>query len=416
MRRPREWTTPAAVTDHVRRLWENGKILRARLSGERLFPLAVPLTRADVQAVSDRFQDVRDWIRTLEAGSRAKRGFGYDIEWVERSFQRVGRNRFPQGIIVPTEGDALRMIGQQRAGDRFQDLAVATLAAFPALKDWLAKKPLAVLEEADDWPRILSVLAWFRDHPRPGLYLRQVDIAGVDTKFIEARTALLSELLDRILPGDPGGATASHDPSEPAIRRFERRYGLRSKPTTVRFRILDDRHRIGGLSDLAVSVSELALLKAPISRVFITENVVNGLAFPEIDDSLVIFGLGYGVEVLAPVEWLQTCAVYYWGDIDTHGFRILDWLRGVFPEVHSFLMDEATLLAHRGLIVSEKDPFTGGLTRLTEDERSVYSGLRQNRWGEHVRLEQERIAYGWWRRAVDAVAAERRSAVRMSLP
>ena len=68
--------------------------------------------------------------------------------------------------------------------------------AFPALAEWIGRRPHTLLANAADWNRILAVVAWFRDHPRSGLYLRQVDIAGVDTKFIEGRRGLLAELLD----------------------------------------------------------------------------------------------------------------------------------------------------------------------------------------------------------------------------
>ena len=33
--------------------------------------------------------------------------------------------------------------------------------------------------------------------------------------------------------------------------------------------------------------------------------------------------------------------------------------------------------------------------RLSDAERLVYEGLRDQRWGERVRLEQERIGFGW---------------------
>jgi hypothetical protein len=51
--------------------------------------------------------------------------------------------------------------------------------------------------------------------------------------------------------------------------------------------------------------------------------------------------------ILRDAAWLRECEVLYWGDIDTHGFRILDQLRAVHPHVESVLMDEETLLAHR---------------------------------------------------------------------
>ena len=83
----------------------------------------------------------------------------------------------------------------------------------------------------------------------------------------------------------------------------------------------------------------------------------------------------------------------YWGDLDTHGFAILNRARAALPNVVSVLMDEPTLLRNRDLWVEEKNPCTLELFLLTAAEQAVYQGLRQHRWGLNVRLEQERL--GW---------------------
>lgn len=88
-------------------------------------------------------------------------------------------------------------------------------------------------------------------------------------------------------------------------------------------------------------------------RVFITENKVNGLTFPPVLDALVVFGLGYGVESLAGVPWLHDVQLFYWGDIDAHGFRILAAFRTAFPSVRSMLMDGTTLATNRNLLVND---------------------------------------------------------------
>lgn len=44
-----------------------------------------------------------------------------------------------------------------------------------------------------------------------------------------------------------------------------------------------------------------------VSRVFITENETNFLAFPLMKDSLVIFGVVYGFEMLKQAERLSYC-------------------------------------------------------------------------------------------------------------
>jgi hypothetical protein len=111
--------------------------------------------------------------------------------------------------------------------------------------------------------------------------------------------------------------------------------------------------------------------------------------------ALVIFGAGYGWEALARSHWLKHCPIYYWGDIDTHGFGILDQLRGHFDHVVSFLMDRATLDAHAAIWGSEDKPLCIDLHRLTPEERALYDDLRDNRICTGLRLEQEHIGFHW---------------------
>ena len=382
-----DWSTPDDLAAEVEKLWRRGRLLSARLQRETLFPMTLRCKRPTAQVLAARFDDVRAWIRLLEEQSRARRGFGYDIVWHEINHRQLGRNRVPAGIVVPTERDGLALIGKAGEAEAFDRLASRTLTMFPALHTLIVRKPLLLVDNAAVWDRVLAVLAWFAAHPRSGLYLRQLDIPGVDTKFIEARQGLIAELLDAALAVGRSGTA-------PPLS-FEARFGLRTRPPLVRLRILDARLAIGGLTDLTVPAEQLARLSLPATRVFITENEVNGLAFPPVEDSIVIFKLGYAVELLGEVRWLADREIHYWGDIDTHGLAILDRLRAVFPQARSLLMDAATLVAHEPLWGREDAPHQGDLERLTEAERALYAGLCDNRFGDRVRLEQERIPFGW---------------------
>jgi hypothetical protein len=108
---------------------------------------------------------------------------------------------------------------------------------------------------------------------------------------------------------------------------------------------------------------------------------------------MVIFGAGYGFRNLAAIDWLRSRKLRYWGDIDTHGLAILNQFREHFPHATSLLMDKETLFAHRQHWENEPNPETAELTRLTEAEQSLYNDLRENRLGERVRLEQEKIGF-----------------------
>jgi hypothetical protein len=287
----------------------------------------------------------------------------------------------------------LAFISKARQAQRFEAVWQLTAATQPALLAWLSHRPLQALDLADRWERLLAVVAWLQAQPRPGVYLRQVDVPGVDSKFIEAHRGVLAELLDLALPPD------AVEPVAGGVGQFARRFGFLDKPLRIRFRLLDPTlPSLPGcerLPDITVDAASFADLALPLQRVFITENETNFLAFPPATSAIVVFGAGYGWEALARAAWLHRCQLHYWGDLDTHGFAILDQLRGHFPHVKSFLMDRETLLMHRLHWGEEPEPTPQDLSRLTAQEKEVYDDLRFDRLQPRLRLEQERIGFGW---------------------
>jgi hypothetical protein len=118
------------------------------------------------------------------------------------------------------------------------------------------------------------------------------------------------------------------------------------------------------------------------SYAYIVENLQTGLAFDELPGAVVFMGLGYGVDQLAHFKWLNEIRCIYWGDIDTHGFAILNRARSYLPHLKSLLMDEQTLLNHKTLWVEEKQQHSATvLPNLTDEEQSVYCGIKNNKWG-----------------------------------
>ena len=383
------WTTPDDLREQVQRHWDSGRLLAAGVKGESLFPLELRLRGPDTRALSERFEEVRQWIRELEGESR------YAIEWREVNHRLLGRNRVPARIVVPGEREALELIGKIDDAARFRVAGRehAGETAGTGRRGWHGR-PLTALEYAADWDRILAVLRWFREHPRCGLYLRQLDIAGVDTKFIEGRKPLLAELLDIVLPPEALDTDAG-------LRNFEQRYGLASKPSQVRFRILDPRLAIQGLTDLAVPAREFASLDLPCGARLHHGERDQRPGLPRVLPAAWSFSVWATASIASPKCAGSTDrALHYWGDIDTYGFHILDRLRALFPAAQSFLMDRETLVQHAPLWVRESDPYDGELPRLTPLERELYDDLRYNRLGDRVRLEQERIPYGWLRQAL----------------
>lgn len=383
------WTTAADIRAQVLRLWEKGALLSVLIDDEPRFPLQLRLKRPTSAELSSAFAEVQDWAKALAQASKGR----YRIEYRTVRHRVIGENNVPREIWLDTLDDALAIIGKQHDADKFAAILGETTQRFPQLVPWLARYPLKTLAKSDDWPHLLDVVAWVRAHPQPNIYLRQVDIPGVHSKFIEGHRTTLGQLLDRVLAPDHIDDTTTRGGKE-----FNRRFGFRDKPPLVRFRVIDDALAIfapGTEQDITIPASTLAALTRKPQRVFITENETNFLAFPPVPQSIVIFGGGYGFEMLSDIPWLADCDIHYWGDIDTHGFVILDQLRHRLPHAQSLFMDRATLLQHRDYWHHESTPTSRPLSHLTPDETALYDDLRNNRLGKHLRLEQERVRFSW---------------------
>ncbi|MEO6922061.1 MAG: Wadjet anti-phage system protein JetD domain-containing protein [Collimonas sp.] len=378
------WTQPVDLRAQVQKLWDRGELLAMLVQGEPDFPKRLVLKCPTSAEMTERFGEVRSWIAELAATPCVR------IEMRSFSHRVFGNNVVPQSAWIDSLEEAFSFIGKQRDAARFRTLIEQSRQRLPAVLPWLARRPLRGLALAADWRQLLDIVLWIQQHPRPGIYLRQVDIPGVHSKFIESYRGVLSELLDLVLPQD------AIDASRSGATQFATRYGFRDKPVRIRFRVLDPRLILlsGSLCpDVAVDAVNFAALQPAVRQVFITENETNFLAFPNVPDSLVIFGAGYGWEALSQAAWLNACTIRYWGDIDTHGFAILDQLRARFSHVESLLMDRATLMAHQTSWGTEREQVLHDLPRLGPEEMSLFDDLRHDRIQAGLRLEQEYIGY-----------------------
>jgi hypothetical protein len=380
------WTTPKELKAQVLKLWDRGDLLRDAVTGSERFPLALSIKSPSSSDITDSFEAVRIWIAEL-ANNKYLR-----MEWREVRHPVQGLQRLPQRVWIDSMDNALDWLCKLREWDRFTALVKNTQQDCPDLLPWLEKRPLQALALADEWQRLLAIVDWIKAHPQPKSYLRQVDIPEIHTKFIESHRAVLAELLDLALQANTIDTTKS------GVTQFAARYGFLEKPIRIRFRILDPKiHTLAGTSypDITLDSYSFSQLNIHVRRVLITENEINFLALPKLPETIAIFGSGYGWDALAQARWLDGCVIHYWGDIDTHGFAILNQLRGHFGHVTSLLMDRATLDAHESFWGIEQKPQRADLHRLTSEELNLYNHLRDNRIRTGLRLEQEHIGYHW---------------------
>jgi hypothetical protein len=360
------------------------------LVGGGAWPLTLGLGPPTEKSAAEDAAAVRSWADAWAAWGKAGK-----VVWEERRWPRLGAQPLPVRLQLDDAADVASVVGEagrwQQASARYRQLAerwpvLAAKAAVSRHFEELADYP------AVDFDRLLALLVWLEQNPASDLYLRQLPVEGMHTKWIERRTRLVCDFV-RVLRGEPESSD------------IYALCGLKRAPHRLRLRLLckELRQSVGGLGDVEAPVDSLARLPILPTAAIIVENLETGLALPERPGTVALMKLGHAVSALGALPWLRQARVVYWGDIDTHGFVILDRARQTLPSLKSVLMDEATLLAYRDLCGEEQAPHPETeLPALTPEERAVYEGLRRDRWGRQLRLEQERLP---WKVAWAAVAA-----------
>ncbi len=354
------------------------------------WPLVLSLGRPVEQDLTADPVRMGEWVRAWEGFTPLPPAV--QIEWAWRQWPRLGRQRLPERLLLMSAAGVAEMALGADSGrwGRACERADRLLAAWPVLTGHtVLGRVFDMLADSDDadFDRLLALLAWVDVNPASGLYLRQLPVPGLDTKWVGSRSGFVADLLRALWQLDAGAADGTDLSAMLGLRRAEAR---------VRMRLLCPllRQQVGGLEDLELPVLQLAALRIAPRSVLIVENLETGLALPDMPGVVVVMKLGAAVRLMAQLPWAQTAHCLYWGDIDTFGFEILNRARSVLPHVRSLLMDADTLLAYRHLCVRE--PAQVQVLRLpwlTPEEHAVFDGLRGDRWGERLRLEQERIPW-----------------------
>jgi hypothetical protein len=384
----RSWTSHQDVTAKARRVWDRGEPLAQLATGEPFSSLRVTITGPNAWERSAQYDKVRAWIASWRACPPRMK-----VEWRTVTDKVMGRNDLPIAAHIDTVEDLATLIGKTGEYRWFAGQLAETPSRF---SEFMARKPQRVVQIGQDWPAVVSAAAWLADNPSPGIYVRQLPALGVHTKLVESYRREIAELV----PMGPAAGNAA------GKGWFEARYGFASKPLRARFRFLDP--TLPGApqySDIEVPVGEAAAQPVNAEHVLVVENEVTFLALPPLPGTVALLGSGNTAPaIIDAVPWLTNRPLMYWGDIDTHGFVILDRVRAVVAgraPVHSLLMDRDTLLGHRPAWSIEDTPTKAAAANLTADESGVYLDLVTGTFGTGVRLEQERVA---WPHALESLA------------
>jgi hypothetical protein len=248
-------------------------------------------------------------------------------------------------------------------------------------------------ESSHYWSDICLCAEWLNKNQDSKLYIREIPLP-VHTKFIEQNSKLIQSLTEK----------------SDSILSFEETFGLKTKPCSVRFRSLSEKvslpFSMTNLSECQIPIKDFECLDKEFSdqikNIFIVENEMVYLTFPKVPNSICIWGHGYTVNSLNNVKWFNSKRIYYFGDLDEHGFDILSSYRRFYPDIQSFCMDRDTWNKYQMFAVEGKKLDGSKVPEnLTIDEKAVFTILHNSLKN---RIEQERISVEYIREALEQLA------------
>ena len=370
--------SPQEIKIQALKWWK--PFLQSHLRNEPFFPKTIDrIGKITSSAVREKITELQNQLNELYANSKEKLGYGYIINKADVNFRRTGSHTLPQSIIFETAEDYIEFIGKKKDWNAFLKNSSLIHQQISQLTEWVFINPLLVVENDKKWEDLLKVCKYFLGNPKPDLYIRQLPI-DLHTKFIEQNEALVKSLLDYLI---------SEHIKDVTEKQLSKRYHLRFDEPIMRIRILDNRLLIDNLSDVGLPLSDFGKLSIECTNVLLTENKMNFLALPELLSTIAIWsGGGFMISHLKNTDWLKTKNIFYWGDLDAHGFLILHQMRSYFPQTKATMMDMNTfeLFRGEGLISGEKIN-SENLSTLTKTELEMFHFLKTNNY----RLEQEKI-------------------------
>jgi hypothetical protein len=384
----------AALEEKIEKAW--WQMLRNYVLQQEEWPLYIKPGKK----LPNNFAERNRELEALYQRSSHHHPHGYIVVEAQTNKRRDGLQSEPVAYYFQSRQHLLAYLNRQDDFEAFATQVQSTLDAFPQLRPWLAAHIKTVIAHIAIWPHVLQVLHYFAANPLPQVYIRQISLPGIDTKFIEQHKKLLYTLLDIVLPPEARFDAYS------GVAQFEQRFGLQSITPMIHLRWLHPQQAhayTGGLQSLSVPISDLQHQHWQVPRVFVVENKVPFLHFEQyiphhlLPGSLLIFGSGKAVSLLAGCAWLAHSRLLYWGDIDAEGFEILNQLLVLCPHALPVCMDAATWQHHEHTIVSG----SGAAARPLPQLPITLTALYEHVCATNQRIEQERIETNWVKQEIE---------------
>lgn len=365
--------SPAELKAKLRRQWEIADTRESRLLlADETFPVVLSIGKPSPRMIRNDLDRVK---RHVESWRRLNVG---EVRWESVQYRATAEPvDIPTQWLIrrPTEWiDASADATMRREFEFLSELVVNSDNCFHHLcvrrrSLWRDKTIQEVLQAA----RLAMVLEPNCAEGRP---LRTLAWEGIDTKFFERNSRLMTSLLDARYDGEV---------SKLGLEAFLGAFIEGSHWLLV----IDLDGELLPFPKMRVASSDLLKFqfhRLSCKRILIVENESCQHQLPPLPDTIAVLGAGFDLDWTSNSD-LKSKSIAYWGDIDTWGLQFLSKARTNLPGLEAILMSQEVFESNRASTVIE--PVVAGTNcpdGLYESERQLYLQLLDEPKG---RLEQE---------------------------
>jgi hypothetical protein len=374
--------SPAELRIVLRRQWEASVIREARLlGGSDAWPIVASIGRPKPRAIASDLDSVRrhvdDW-RRVTIGEVIWAAISYRATSNPVEMPLYWRLRQPTEWVAACADRSMR--------EEFDSMSVfieQTDACFHSLL--IRRRALWHTKTIDEILQATRLALTLEPRCAGNKPLRTLSLEGIDTKFFERNSRLVTALLDARFDGEVS------------------RIGLETFLAATSegdhwLLVMDLDGSLLPFQKQRVRSSELKCKPLPGTRILIVENETCQHLLPNVPEAIAVLGSGFDLQ-WTEGRWLHSRHIGYWGDIDTWGLQFLAAARQRLPHVGALMMTPD--IYEQNLEAAVPEPIVAAAEApagLTDVERMLYERLVTERRG---RLEQEFLSAATVREAID---------------
>lgn len=316
------------------------------------------------------------------------------VQWQNKTLGFVGEQAIPTQLVIhdlPTLANLLGTAANERINKLQQKFSqLITLGITPTEQKRLFVCLVNHLEMVENLSesqliQLVKLIPQLHAGMGQGNYLRAINVAGIDTKFIENHLKIIEYLVSCLQQTlDTNADVTAFD--------LLSWLGCDSKPKdwlTVRPLCEATQKALANLPILKLSSQTLIDIALPADNILIIENETPCFMLPSLANTIAVAGGGKNLTWLQ-ANWLRHKKVGYWGDIDSEGLAMLSYARKYCPQIQALMMDKNTLDGHQDKRVTEPVFNQVMPSYLTDDETALFTFIQQQNMDKR-RLEQEFI-------------------------